>query len=254
MSFKTNQSSPKSGGFVVCTKKGYNMFDVSSALQKAVRRGELDEASYWAWELINSNYEKYLWKRLLIMATEDIGLADPEAMRNAQFFYENYKILKELDTFERTRPIMAAVYVLATAKKSQFFNWFWGKHMDEHNSFNLPIPAHALDKHTRRGKRAGKNTADFFEEGSLINNHAPVADEVELKERSAEYHRTINDPKWKQCEFLPMSHPDRDPAAPKTTAAGPIRTAGTSDDGSPVAATRRRVVRAEADDNQPTLL
>ncbi len=213
------------------TKKGYNLFDVSSALQKSVRRGDMEQATYWAWELVQSNYEKYLWKRLLIMATEDIGLADPEAMRNAQFFYENYKILKELDTFERTRPIMAAVYVLTKAKKSQFFNWFWGKAMDEHNTVNLPIPEYALDKHTRRGKQRGKDTADFFKNGSLINDACPVDDEVELKERSAEYHRTITDPKWKAFEFLPAGHPDRDPSGPPpaenptspTSEEGPVR-------------------------------
>ena len=205
---------PTSNQFSLVTKKGYNLFDVASALQKSVRRGDLKNASYWAFELYNSNFEKYLWKRLLVMATEDVGLGDRDAMRDVQMFYENYKSLKELDTWERVRPCMAAVFVMTRAKKSQFFNWFWGNENDEHATHNMRIPEYALDRHTRRGKIKGKTMADFFEDGAKINNPNPVEDEDDRKERSAEYHRTINDPKWKACEFLPVGHPDRDPQGP----------------------------------------
>ena len=195
------------------TKKGYNLFEVSSAMQKSIRRGLVDDALYWAYELYNSNFEKYMWKRLMVMATEDIGLADPEAMQQAMLLYENYKACKELDTWERVRPAMAAVYILAKAKKSSFLNWKWGKVMDEHDSIVKNIPDYALDIHTRRGRMRGATRQDFFDIGSKLSPHHPVEDEEELKKWSEEFHKTKADPKWKQYEFLPMGHPDREATA-----------------------------------------
>jgi replication-associated recombination protein RarA len=40
------------------TKKGYDFFEVASALQKCIRRGMGEEAMYWAVELFNSNYQQ----------------------------------------------------------------------------------------------------------------------------------------------------------------------------------------------------
>ena len=59
------------------TQKGYEFFEVSSAFQKSIRRCMEDEALYWAIELWNSNYKEYVWKRMLIIASEDVGLAEP---------------------------------------------------------------------------------------------------------------------------------------------------------------------------------
>lgn len=235
------------------TKKGYNLFDVASALQKSVRKGLIDDALYWAFELYNSNFEKYLWKRLLIMTTEDVGLADKDAMQTAMLFYDNYKALKELDTHERVRPTMATVYVLVHAKKSGFLNWLWGSENDSHGTRNLPIPDYALDNHTRRGKAKGKTIMDFFNYGSLLANHTPIDDEMARKQVCMDFHSSKTDPKWTQCEFLPVGHPDRDPVAPKPIGSKASKPVDDSDD-VPVTPVRRRLVKPKADDDQPTLL
>ena len=52
------------------TRNGHNMYDISSMLQKAIRRGLVRYASYAAYELYGNFYE-YLWKRLLIISAED---------------------------------------------------------------------------------------------------------------------------------------------------------------------------------------
>lgn len=51
------------------TKNGHNMFEVSSMIQKAIRRGSKDHACYAANELLR--FRKYLWKRLLCVSAED---------------------------------------------------------------------------------------------------------------------------------------------------------------------------------------
>ena len=55
-----------------CTihKNGHNMFEVSSLIQKAIRRSNKDYACYAANELA-PRFRKYLWKRLLCVSAED---------------------------------------------------------------------------------------------------------------------------------------------------------------------------------------
>ena len=59
------------------TKRGYNFYEVLSAFQKAIRRGDGKLAGYWALELYDSGFETHVWNRLRIIACEDI--AEPVA-------------------------------------------------------------------------------------------------------------------------------------------------------------------------------
>ncbi len=45
------------------TIHGYDFFEVSSAMQKAIRRGDARVAGFFALELWHSNYRDYVWKR-----------------------------------------------------------------------------------------------------------------------------------------------------------------------------------------------
>ena len=60
------------------TPGGYLMGEVASAMQKEIRRGHEREALFWATELDLAGYGDYVWKRLRIIASEDVGLADTE--------------------------------------------------------------------------------------------------------------------------------------------------------------------------------
>ena len=68
----------------ILTKKGYDFFEVSSSFQKSIRRSIEDDAMYWATELIESNFERFLWKRMFVMVSEDIGLANVDLPRQFQ--------------------------------------------------------------------------------------------------------------------------------------------------------------------------
>ena len=57
-------------GYNPITPGGYSMWTMSSMLQKAIRRGDIDHASFAAKEMRGS-YLKYLWKRLLVISVED---------------------------------------------------------------------------------------------------------------------------------------------------------------------------------------
>mgnify|MGYP001329947999 CR=1 FL=1 len=49
--------------------------EAASSMQKCIRRGMEDDAAYWAWQLFQ-RYPHYVWRRLTVVAVEDIGLAD----------------------------------------------------------------------------------------------------------------------------------------------------------------------------------
>lgn len=54
-----------------------SVYKVSSALQKCIRRGLSEEAVFYAQGILNSTETEYLWRRLPVIALEDIGIANP---------------------------------------------------------------------------------------------------------------------------------------------------------------------------------
>ena len=59
------------------TPGGYRIDEVTSAMQKEIRRGNEWHALQWATELARAGYTNYVWRRLRIIATEDVGLGEP---------------------------------------------------------------------------------------------------------------------------------------------------------------------------------
>jgi hypothetical protein len=72
------------------TRKGYDLFEVASAFQKSVRRGDEETAMYFAVELFESGYDEYLWKRMKIITSEDVGLAEPALPATIGALYAMY--------------------------------------------------------------------------------------------------------------------------------------------------------------------
>ena len=77
------------------TRKGYDFFEVISALQKAIRRCEEENAVYWALELYKSGFSKALWSRLLVITSEDVGLAEHGIEQSINALHSNYLALSE---------------------------------------------------------------------------------------------------------------------------------------------------------------
>ena len=199
--------------FIPVTKKGYSLFEVSSALQKAIRRGEEKPALYWAYELERSGFYKYLWYRLKIVAMEDVGLANPEChlqVRAAELSYEDFRKRKSNATL---LALAHGVIVLVRSQKSRLSDWACCYMREVHCSENLSIPDEALDKHTQRGRERGKTIDDFFASGCKLNDHEVFAEEEEYMEFVR--HLWCDMSQQEQDNFrsrattLPEDHPDR---------------------------------------------
>lgn len=178
----------KKKAFKMTTVNGYCFFEVSSALQKSVRRCDEGQAMFWALELYKSNYSKYLWKRIIIMASEDVGMAEPGFPAVIWALKQMYDFLLEKKDKHRPErlPFMHAIVALANARKSRYIDLCISVYENEHRKFagKHQIPDYALDIHTRQGKKKGRGLDHFYDEGSKINNPNKMPDE-ELFEKMA---------------------------------------------------------------------
>lgn len=157
------------------TIKGYPLSEVISALQKEIRRGKEREAMYWAMELV-PRYEKYLFRRLLTIVNEDIGIANPLALLLVPHFRQNYFEFRHLGKDGSACLILAnCILLMCRSPKSRMADHFACCVIDERErGQKLPIPDYALDKHTMTGKRKGRGVKHWLTEGTIL---VPPADE-----------------------------------------------------------------------------
>ncbi len=97
-------------------KGGEQFYDTISALHKSVRGSDPDASLYWFMRMLDGGAEpKYMARRLIRMASEDIGLADPRALRMALDAAEVYE---RLGSPEGELALAQCVVYLAVAPKS----------------------------------------------------------------------------------------------------------------------------------------
>ena len=97
-------------------KGGEQFYDTISALHKAVRGSDPDAALYWLVRMLDGGVDpRYVTRRLIRMASEDIGLADPRGLRMALDAAEVYE---RLGSPEGELALAQAVLFLAAAPKS----------------------------------------------------------------------------------------------------------------------------------------
>lgn len=160
------------------TPGGYLCCEVASALQKSIRRGEIDEALFWATELDLAGYGEYVFKRLQIIASEDVGMAEPLAVvviANLREAWREQRKKKDARHAPERLFLVHAVLYLATCSKSRLVDsalitFYEGPRP------RREIPDYALDRHTRRGRALRRGWAHFFDEGTQLANAAPIED------------------------------------------------------------------------------
>ena len=97
-------------------KGGEQFYDTISALHKSVRGSDPDAALYWLMRMLDGGAEpRYLSRRLIRIASEDIGLADPRALRMA---LDAADVYERLGSPEGELALAQCVVYLAVAPKS----------------------------------------------------------------------------------------------------------------------------------------
>ncbi|HRH88365.1 MAG TPA: replication-associated recombination protein A [Rubrivivax sp.] len=135
-------------------KGGDQFYDAISALHKSVRGSDPDATLYWLARMLDGGVDpRYVARRLLRMASEDIGLADPRALHLAVDAAEVYE---RLGSPEGELALAQAAVYLAVAPKSNATYTAWNAARELVRSDGTrPVPAHLRNAPTRLMKELG---------------------------------------------------------------------------------------------------
>jgi putative ATPase len=135
-------------------KGGDAFYDQISALHKSVRGSDPDAALYWFCRMVDGGVDlAYLSRRLIRMASEDIGNADPRALTLAMEAAQAYE---RLGSPEGELTLAQAVVFLAVAPKSNaVYTAFKAAMAEVKAGSSLEVPAHLRNAPTRFAKQQG---------------------------------------------------------------------------------------------------
>jgi replication-associated recombination protein RarA len=158
------------------TTHGFAADELTSALQKAIRRGELENALTVAYEMysFSAALEEHLWRRLEVISVEDVGFGRIDAPVVVETLYRMHLRVPR-PRGDRFLFAAHAVRLLATSVKDrtsdELANW---AALSVERGERLPeVPDVALDMHTRRGRELGRGLSHFLREGALVANELP---------------------------------------------------------------------------------
>jgi MgsA-like AAA+ ATPase family protein/SWIM zinc finger len=190
---------------------------VRSALQKAIRRGETDDALHWLVEMILSGQEWWAWRTLLVITSEDVGPAWPEGPAVIGALYSNWRTTSEW--------LMAvhATVLLCRAPKSRLVDDALAAHLLGHTKeMARPIPDEALDLHTGAGKYGLGRTEDsprgqkhWWDEAGRIENEQP--------DPNADHYKALVKQWWAENRQYPEAWKPGDDHKPKEAQGAPYQ-------------------------------
>ena len=179
-------------------KGGDYFYDQISALHKSVRGSDPDAALYWFCRMLDGGCDPlYLARRITRIASEDIGNADPRALRIALDGWETYERLGSPEG--ELALAQAVVYLASCAKSNAVYSAYNAACADVKSHGSLDVPMHLRNAPTRlmkdlghgEGYRYAHNEEDAYAAGetylpdSLVGTryYEPVPRGLELKIR-----------------------------------------------------------------------
>ncbi len=135
-------------------KDGDNHYDTISAFIKSMRGSDPDAAVYYLARMLNAGEDpKFIARRIMICASEDVGNADPQALQVA---VAASLAVERVGMPEGRIPLAQAVTYVATAPKSNAAYLSIDEAMQTvRETGNLPIPPHLQDAHYKSASKLG---------------------------------------------------------------------------------------------------
>ena len=135
-------------------KDGEMHYDIISAYIKSIRGSDPDAALYWLARMVEGGEDpKFIARRLIISAAEDIGLANPNALLLANATFD---AVQKIGWPEGRIPLAEATVYLATSPKSNSaYMGIDGAIAEVKRSGNLPVPLHLRNAPTELMKQLG---------------------------------------------------------------------------------------------------
>jgi putative ATPase len=154
-------------------KGGEEHYNLASALIKSLRNSDVDASLYWLARMIEGGADPvFIARRLCILASEDIGLADPQAMVQAAAASE---IVQLIGLPEALFPLSQATIYLARAPKSNAVkNAYFAAVTDAAETARVPVPLHLRNAPTPLMKHLG-----YGKDYRYVHNDKRAQDEME---------------------------------------------------------------------------
>ena len=168
---------------LIRTISGYDFFDCTSAMQKAIRRGDAAVAGFFALELWHSGYRDYVWKRLFTISAEDCwGLITHEV----EALWQGHELVNRNAKEPKGRIFVSkAVLLLCDCAKCRdadhLQNLVYDRRqvdveqwIEDVRAHPIAVPPYTYDVHSRKGKRMGRTKEEFFrDEYAALANRMP---------------------------------------------------------------------------------
>ncbi len=191
---------------IVYDGTGDEHYDAASALIKSMRGSDPDAAVYWVARMLEAGEDpRFIARRIAILASEDIGNADPQAIVIAAAAFD---IVEKLGMPEAQLTLgQAAIYMATAPKSNASAKAIWAAMTDVREGRTIPVPRHLRDGHYAGSKRLGSGVgykyAHDFAGGYVEQDYLGVDKtyytptdrgyEAELGRRQAEMRRLPED-------------------------------------------------------------
>lgn len=157
-------------------KNGEEHYNIISALHKSLRGSDPDAAVYWTVRMLESGEDPlYIIRRMVRFASEDVGLADPNALQVAISAKQSFEFIGPPEGYLAI--IEAAVYLALAPKSNSLYKTYKKVRTDVEEYGSLPVPYHIRNAPTRLMKDIGygrgyKYAHDY--NGAVVGqNHLP---------------------------------------------------------------------------------
>jgi putative ATPase len=187
---------------IVYDGTGDEHYDAASALIKSMRGSDPDAAVYWIARMLEAGEDpRFIARRIAILASEDIGNADPRALQVAA---SAYAIVERIGMPEAQLTLSQAAIYMATAPKSNASAMaIWSAMKDVREGRTLPVPKHLRDTHYKGSARLGhgsdyKYAHDF--EGGFVRQDYLGVDKIYYQPTDRGYEAQIAErlSRWRQ--------------------------------------------------------
>lgn len=142
-------------------KDGDNHYDLTSAFIKSMRGSDPDAAVYYLARMLQGGENvKFIARRLMIHASEDVGMADPMALVVAT----NAALAVERVGMPEAQIILAnaAIYIAMAPKSASIINAIQAANNVVHKTGNLAIPSHLQDAHYKSASKLNRGVGYLY--------------------------------------------------------------------------------------------
>ena len=135
-------------------RTGEEHYNLISALHKSIRNSDVDAALYWLARMLESGEDtRYLARRLVRIASEDVGLADPGALRLAVAAAQAVELVGMPEC--ELALAQAAVYLALAPKSNALYRAYGEAKADVQRTINEPVPLHLRNPVTEAMRELG---------------------------------------------------------------------------------------------------